>query len=448
MSGISVKITQLSHSFNFGINPEYRYYTQQISTGLDQAISDGFNSAFVDAKLYQITSYEDLGIAEIKEKGFRVFTVRTIENMDTTIPVDQELLDIWENNRSAFPDAFVARRAALFQYVNLLNGIDVISNPTMDYSSRFPMSIEEVIKVTQKSTYDAGINHEMIQNKKNLMIDSEFEGDYGKKFVLYQQALDSSRTELPVDNAREGLITYIKRISNLPEFSQIDSIGLRAYPGFNTGYFNSWWVSGYCPSPIFYADLFRRLGSFNKLVHITELTVPSSTLAGDPLNGWYKTPWDEYSQVEYVDKFYRLAFGSPKVASICWKGLYDITPDYYWTKNYGNGGLLTEGGDKKEVYYHIIDLIKNNWWSYEEGVTGGLNKQFVAKIFGGRYKAEITLPNNQVIIHYFDMEPRNVLNLIIDTDYSAPIIPWKIPITLPTRNTGYIKKFIEERGVG
>ena len=69
MSGISVKITQLSHSFNFGINPEYRYYTQQISTGLDQAISDGFNSAFVDAKLYQITSYEDLGIAEIKENA-------------------------------------------------------------------------------------------------------------------------------------------------------------------------------------------------------------------------------------------------------------------------------------------------------------------------------------------------------------------------------------------
>jgi hypothetical protein len=46
------------------------------------------------------------------------------------------------------------------------------------------------------------------------------------------------------------------------------------------------------------------------------------------------------------------------------------------------------------------------------------------------------------------MAPRAILELIVDTDYSVPEIPWKIPTTLPTRNSGYIKKFIEERGVG
>jgi GH35 family endo-1,4-beta-xylanase len=105
-------------------------------------------------------------------------------------------------------------------------------------------------------------------------------------------------------------------------------------------------------------DQYAALG---KPLHITEFT---PTSAGDPITGWHKTAkWDEATQAEWAERFYRLCFGHPAVVAITW---WDLCDRGSWLKG---GGMLRSDLSPKPVYDALYRLIHKEWRTTAQGKT-------------------------------------------------------------------------------
>jgi len=101
--------------------------------------------------------------------------------------------------------------------------------------------------------------------------------------------------------------------------------------------------------------------ALGKPLHITEYT---PTSAGEPITGSHRTgKWDEASQAEWAEKFYRLCFGHPAVAAITW---WDLCDRGAWLKG---GGMLRADLSPKPVYEALQRLVHEEWHTKAEGKT-------------------------------------------------------------------------------
>ncbi|GMU21243.1 MAG: hypothetical protein AMXMBFR13_13360 [Phycisphaerae bacterium] len=79
-----------------------------------------------------------------------------------------------------------------------------------------------------------------------------------------------------------------------------------------------------------------KLGNLGKPVHITAVQVPSSPLGEEAADsgGYWREPWSEAVQAQWIKEFYNIALSKPFVESITWADLVD-RPD---------AGLIPSGG--------------------------------------------------------------------------------------------------------
>jgi hypothetical protein len=105
---------------------------------------------------------------------------------------------------------------------------------------------------------------------------------------------------------------------------------------------------------MFVRDMFQisekldKLGNMGKPVHITAVQVPSTPTAnGDRWYGSYwREPWTEQIQAQWVKDFYTIALSKPFVESITWADLTD-RPD---ADTIPTGGLLGANLQPKAAY--------------------------------------------------------------------------------------------------
>ncbi|MBE6935598.1 MAG: hypothetical protein E7458_03750 [Ruminococcaceae bacterium] len=137
-----------------------------------------------------------------------------------------------------------------------------------------------------------------------------------------------------------------------------------------------------------------RTAAFGWPIHFTECTV----ISGYPANpdgtvkfgaGSQQNLWDEpeemlYDQAAYTKDFYTLVFSHPATEALTW---WDFE-DHKWLN--APCGLITDTVYAKPVYYELQKLIKGEWWTNVDLVTGTAGNAR-AKAFCGSYDIEVTV---------------------------------------------------------
>lgn len=135
----------------------------------------------------------------------------------------------------------------------------------------------------------------------------------------------------------------------------------------------------------FVADFLDALASSGKPIHITEHSVPSAwdAISQDLEVGYWRQPWSEEVQAEYMDAFLRLAFAHPSVRSITWWNALDrgavVT----------HGGLIRPDGTAKPALTTLSDRIAG-WTTQGSAATNGDGEVGVSG-FAGDYELKIII---------------------------------------------------------
>jgi len=124
-----------------------------------------------------------------------------------------------------------------------------------------------------------------------------------------------------------------------------------------------------------YLDRYSKLG---KDLHITEFTPTSGGQEVIGSEGF----WDEESQADYAEKFYRVCFSHPDVIAITW---WDLCDRGSWLEG---GGLLRNDLSPKPAYDRLRRLIWEEWQTSLEGRTGE-DGRFEFDGFYGKYDISI-----------------------------------------------------------
>jgi len=100
------------------------------------------------------------------------------------------------------------------------------------------------------------------------------------------------------------------------------------------------------------SSLLDRCGSYGRPVHVAAVEVPSQT-PPEQTNGagHWRDQWDDTTQAEWLDRFYRVALSRPFVESVCWGPLAD-TPD----RTVPYAGLLRQNDTAKPAYKTLQKL--------------------------------------------------------------------------------------------
>jgi len=125
-----------------------------------------------------------------------------------------------------------------------------------------------------------------------------------------------------------------------------------------------------------------RYATLGKELHITEFTPTSgrARITGSHITG----VWDESTQAEYADKFFRICFAHPKVVAITW---WDLCERGAWLKG---GGLLRKDLTPKKTYTAMKKLIHEEWTTRCGGKTDKTG-QFAFRGFHGTYVVTVTV---------------------------------------------------------
>lgn len=126
---------------------------------------------------------------------------------------------------------------------------------------------------------------------------------------------------------------------------------------------------------------------FGLPLHFTELTVLSGKLKTDSnwnkrQTDWPTTPEGEKSQLEYVEKLYRLLFSHPSMEAITW---WDF-PDGCWQG--APAGLVRADLSPKPAYQRLLEMVKGEWWTQSKGCTDGKG-EYSLRGFCGEYSVTV-----------------------------------------------------------
>ncbi len=126
---------------------------------------------------------------------------------------------------------------------------------------------------------------------------------------------------------------------------------------------------------------------FGLPLHFTELTVLSGQLKTDSnwnkrQTDWPTTPEGEKSQLEYVEKLYRLLFSHPAMEAITW---WDF-PDGCWQG--APAGLVRADLSPKPAYQRLLEMVKGEWWTQSKGRTDGKG-EYSLRGFCGDYSVAV-----------------------------------------------------------
>jgi len=117
-------------------------------------------------------------------------------------------------------------------------------------------------------------------------------------------------------------------------------------------------IFGKAGEGLYVRDMFQisekldRLGNLGKPVHVTAVQVPSSwTESTVAAGGFWRKPWDEAVQAQWIKEFYTIALSKPFVESVTWKDLVDRPAG-----GIPSGGLLHVNLKPKPAFKVLKDI--------------------------------------------------------------------------------------------
>jgi|GEM_PF-213405 GH35 family endo-1,4-beta-xylanase len=135
-------------------------------------------------------------------------------------------------------------------------------------------------------------------------------------------------------------------------------------------------------------DHYATLG---KDLHITEFTPTSS--GAEIINSYHTGVWDEETQAEYAEEFYKICFAHPAVVALTWWDLSDNGP---WLEG---GGMLRRDMTPKPVYERIKKLVRETWHTDETLTTNGEGRA-AFRGFQGEYEVTVTTGGKIAVFHF------------------------------------------------
>ena len=220
---------------------------------------------------------------------------------------------------------------------------------------------------------------------------------WNQKLQLYRDAIAGLRSgnptasaifngaALPYEFASEapGPVEEYAGMVSFPHFLRmiidhaipVDVIGLEMYyAGINT--------DGYRPPGLSLVDLGHLLESysaFGKPLYVTEFAAPS---AQHPGSSWWRRPWDEATQDEFVRAVYMIAFSKAGVQQIGYS--YSVSDENTFILS---GGILDRNLKPKLAYHGLKGLLRS--WRSEGTVTTDSRGAAEIRGFGGDYELVI-----------------------------------------------------------
>jgi len=132
-------------------------------------------------------------------------------------------------------------------------------------------------------------------------------------------------------------------------------------------------------------------------IHITEVNAPGNFTS--QLGFWHQRSWDERLKVEWIEKFYTIAYSKPHIKEIT----YCSPRDEPFIR--AETGLLSVSYVPRESFYALKRLITENWTTRLNMKTDA-NGQIEFRGFAGDYNITVSAENltKNFTIHVFEGE--------------------------------------------
>jgi endo-1,4-beta-xylanase len=132
-------------------------------------------------------------------------------------------------------------------------------------------------------------------------------------------------------------------------------------------------------------DHYATLG---KQLHITEFTPASG---GQKITGSHREGvWDEATQADYAEKFYRVCFAHPAMRAITW---WDLSDQGSWLPG---GGMLRADMSPKPVFETLKRLIRQEWRTKLNAVTDA-DGRLTVRGFCGTYRLIASVEGRKIV---------------------------------------------------
>ncbi len=281
------------------------------------------------------------------------------------------------------------------EYLMTLGGDDLLAEVeehTAMVVGHYQPVMDEWILINEAHTYQAsrGLSREDITAVTRTAYDTVRETAPGVP-TMVNAAPDwfgqSVVTELLLPE-REGFFTlppkrYFEELyQNVP----FDRIGQQMYNGGCVTLFADNGMGDVGVMPVYdLAELRRQLSSLAELglpMHLSEVSVPSAMPAACAGMGYWRAPWDETVQADYLEAFYTLVFGFEPLISITYWDLLD-------NGSFVNGGgLFHDDLTPKPAYERLRSLLAQ--WRTETTLTTDDAGQATVAAFAGGYRITAT----------------------------------------------------------
>ncbi len=388
-----LRLTPLSYAFSFGVFEGSPYNAQ----AFEAARSAGFDMATVllgwnwtknpETRKQQIDQV--YGLSRLKSLGYDVKAhgVMWLQEYDIlpdfikTVSPDT-LLEAAESHVDSLLDTF-GDQIDVWEAMNEPSNTNVMNVPKE--------TVYELVQQTAAQMADQG---------KPVILNAPHEFAYGSQYLTY----------LPDGEPTNGYpVTYtafLEAAENAGVLEHIDVIGLQFYPGFR---FSTMFagLNGPAYTPAHVQDIIERYTRFNKSIHITEFSLPSS-YGADWTAGYWKAPWAPELQADYAEHVYTLAYAHPQVHSVTWWDVMDTKPAVI------TGGLIHSDGTPKPVFNRIADLIAH-WRAIPETESNSAGV-FQLQVPEGTYMLEVIHEENTIF--ETELKLTGGISQVVDVDLS------------------------------
>jgi len=394
LPGCGVQIRQRSHDFLFGIFEGSPYnakaHTKAREAGFEMAtVLLGWNWTEPANDDWDPID-EVFGVSALKALGFKVKAHGVIYLQGYGITPERAMA----MDKAEVPAAILEHQRALLQSP-LGKPIDlweVINEAGVTNILGLPRA--DVIALTRQAA--STIKQE---TGKPTLINSAHEIDFGRKYLAF------STDNVPLGDYALTYSDFLRQAADAGALEAIDTIGLQVYPGTHLSeVFGG--IEGPAFTPAWLLDTIERYAArFDKPVHITEFSLPSS-YGADWKCGYWRAPWNESVQAECADYVYTLAFGNPHVHSVTW---WDFAAD---KPAVVTGSLVDKRYEPKPVLERLTQRFRE--WTTEASAETDPAGAATIEGYAGEYELTLTSPDGARVTRTFHISERETTALTVE----------------------------------